>query len=165
MEVQLPLFTDIPGSMPPKACKAETQITEETAETRGLAAPPIREPEPWSETCQVLDPFELLGIDPRLADFSPDASGILSEPAWSAVFITQNLFDHLSFGIGEKSEVYEQQLFDVLCRARFDLELLCQPQRMIPFYYHTESTDLHPVFLIRDDVQPPAAVIGLAEDF
>jgi hypothetical protein len=64
MEVQPPLFTDIPGSKPPKACKAGKRITEEAVETRGLAAPPVKEPEPWSETCQVLDPFELLGIDP-----------------------------------------------------------------------------------------------------
>lgn len=113
----------------------------------------------------VLDPFDLLGLNPLLADVSSDATGIMMEPAWSAVFATQNLLDHLGFGVADQQESYEQRLYDVICRARLELELVGPPGRLVPFYYHTDRANLRLALIVREEFLPPAAVIGLAEDF
>jgi hypothetical protein len=137
-------------------------------ETHSQISPSVQDVGDWDnvyESTATLDPFEVLGIDPLLADVSPDATGILSEPAWSAVFATQNLLDHLGLGIADLPEKYEQHLYNVICRARLELDLVGHPERVVPFYYHTDTADLRLALVIRNEFQPPAAVIGLAEDF
>jgi hypothetical protein len=142
-----------------------TPPPEDPPEARGQLAPLVQDDSEWVEEAEALDPFEVLGLDPLLADVSPDATGIMAEPAWSAVFATQNLLDHLGLGIADKLEVYEQRLYDVIWRAKLELDLVGHPQRLVPFYYHTDRADLCLALVVRDEFQPPAAVIGLAEDF
>ena len=169
MNVQLPMFAFTPGQEPSRLREVLTQPTEDPLEARGQPAPLVQDDSGWDdvedEVAEALDPFDVLGLDPLLADVSPDATGILSGPAWSAVFATQNLLNHLGHGIADKPEVYEQRLYDVICRAKLELDLVGHPERVVPFYYHTETTDLRLALVIRDEFQPPAAVIGLAEDF
>ena len=167
--MQLSMFPCTPGQEPSRLHKTITQPAEDPLEAIGQLAPLVQDDSGWDdvedEVAEALDPFEVLGLNPLLADVSPDATGILSEPAWSAVFATQNLLNHLSLGIADKLEVYEQRLYNVIWRAKLELDLVGHPQRIVPFYYHTETADLRLALVVRDEFQPPAAVIGLAEDF
>ncbi len=168
MNMQLSMFPCTPGQEPSQLREALTQPAEDSLEIRGQLAPLVQNDSDWdvsNETEEALDPFEVLSLDPLLADVSLDATGILAEPAWSAVFATLNLLDHLNLGIADKPEVYEQRLYDAICRAKLELDLVGHPERVVPFHYHTESTDLRLALVIRDEFHPPAAVIGLAEDF
>ncbi len=155
--IQLPMFTFPQG--------------QETSRSAGVPTPPLESQtllrEGWElvDEDKILDPLDVLGLDPLLIDVSADATGIMAGPAWSAVFATQNLLDTLGFGFAAKLDVYEQHIFNVICRARLELDLVNHPERVIPFYYHTDRADLHLALVIRADFQPPAAVIGLVEDF
>jgi hypothetical protein len=163
------MFPSYPGDEPSRLCEILTQPAKDLLETHGQLSPPVQDSGDWDviyeESTDALDPFEILGLDPLLTDVSADATGILSEPAWSAVFATQNLLDHLGLGIADRLELYEQQLYNVICRARLELDLVGHPERVVPFYYHTDTSDLRLELVIRNEFQPPAAVIGLADDF
>ncbi len=155
--VQLPMFA-IP-------------LGQKTSRSGGVPTPPLESQtlpqEGWGlvEENKVLDPLDVLGLDPLLIDVSADATGIMAGPAWSAVFATQNLLDTLGFGFAAKLDVYEQHLFNVIWRARLELDLVGHPEHEVLFYYHTDRADLRLALVIRADFQPPAAVIGLVEDF
>jgi len=120
---------------------------------------------PPTEEAEALDPFTALGLNPLLTDISADATGVMALPDWSAVFATQNLLDHLSFGIADRPDAFEQCLYDALCRAKLEFTLAGRSQRAVPFYYPTESEHLHLALVIHDEFRPPAAVLGLVEDF
>jgi hypothetical protein len=169
MNLQLPMFASYPGDEPSRLCEIQTQPAKDLLKTRGQPSPPVQDVGDWEyvyeEGVDALDPFEVLGLDPLLADVSADGTGILSEPAWSAVFATQNLLDHLGLGVADLPEMYEQHLYDVICRARLELDLVGHPEHVIPFYYHTDTADLRLALVVRNEFHPPAAVIGLAEDF
>jgi hypothetical protein len=163
--MQLPMFDFNSGQGSSRSCEAISQPSEDPLAALSQPATPVPDDNHWAEADKALDPFEVLSLDPLLTDVSPDATGILSEPAWSAIFATQNLLDHLGLGLADRTEVYEQHLYNVIWRAKLELDLLDHPERVIPFYYHTETADLRLALVIQDEFQPPAAVIGLAEDF
>lgn len=163
--VQLPMFAFTSEQGPSRSREAIAQPVEDLLEALGLPAMPVQDDNLPTEAAEGLDPFLVLGLDPLLADMSPEATGLLSEPAWSAIFATQNLLDHLGLGIAEKTEVYEQHLYNVIWRAKLELELCDHLECFVRFYYHTESADLRVVLVIRNEFHPPAAVIGLVEDF
>ncbi len=163
--LQLPMFAFTPRQEPARLLEVLTPPPEAPPEVRGQPAPIVQDDSEWAEEAEALNPFDVLGLDPLLADVSPDATGIMAEPAWSAVFATQNLLDHLGLGIADKQEVYEQHLYDVIWRAKLELDLVGHPQCVVPFYYHTDRAGLRLALVVRNEFQPPAAVIGLAEDF
>ncbi|HEX7568029.1 MAG TPA: hypothetical protein VF355_05625 [Anaerolineaceae bacterium] len=168
MNLQLSMFASYPGDEPPRLREILTQPAKDLLEIQGQLFPSVQDVGDWDnvyEGTDALDPFEVLGFDPLLADVSSDATGILSEPDWSAVFATQNLLDQLRLGIADLPEMYEQHLYNVICRARLELDLVGHPERVVPFYYHTDTADLRLALVIRNEFQPPAAIIGLAEDF
>jgi hypothetical protein len=165
MNLQLPMFAFTPGQESSRLLEGVTHPAKDLLEAHGQLARLIQDDRACAEKAKALDPFEVLGLDPLLTDVSPDATGILSGAAWSAVFATYNLLDLLSLGTADGPEVYEGHLYNVIYRARLELELVGHPQRIVLFYYHTESADLRLALVIRDEFQPPAAVIGLAEDF
>ena len=119
----------------------------------------------YEEAAIAHNPFEVLGLDPLLADLSPDATGILSEPVWSAVFATQDLVDHLGIGSADNPEVYERHLLNVICRNMLELDLFSNKEKFVPFSNHTERADLRLVLVVKNKFKPPAAVIGLAANF
>jgi hypothetical protein len=61
--------------------------------------------------------------------------------------------------------VYELHFNIGFCYARFELNLIDNQEKYVPFYYHTERADLFLALGIRKEFKPPAAVIGLEEDF
>jgi hypothetical protein len=165
MNVQLPMFAFTRGQEPTRLLEVLTQSAEDLLEPLSQLAPLIQDDSACTEKAKVLDPFEVLGLDPLLADVSPDATGIMSGPAWSAVFATHNLLDLLSLGTADRPEVYEGHLYNVICRARLELDLVSHAESVVRFYFHTETADLRLALVIRDEFQPHAAVIGLADDF
>ena len=165
MNVKLPKFAFTPGQEPTRLLEVLTQPAEDLLEPLDQLAPLIQGDSACAEKAKVLDPFEVLGLDPLLADVSPDATGIMSGPAWSAVFASHHLLDLLSLGTADRPEVYEGHLYNIICRARLELDLVGHPESEVRFFYHTETSDLRLALVIRDEFQPPAAVIGLADDF
>jgi len=165
MNMQLPMFPCTPGQQPSRLCEVLTQPAEDPLETSGQFTQLAQNDSERAEEAEVPDPFEVLGLNPLLADVTPDATGIMSGPAWSAVFATQNLLDHLGLGIADKLDVYEQRLYDVIWQAKLELDLVGHLEPVVPFYFHTETADLHLALVIQDEFQPPTAVICLAEDF
>jgi hypothetical protein len=169
MNLELSMFASYPRDETSRLCEIQTHPAKDRLETHGQLSPPDQHIDDWDsiyeEAAVALNTFEVLGLDPLLADLSPDATGILSESAWSAVFATQDLLDHLGIGVADKQEVYEQQLYDVICLARLELNQVGHQEQFVPFHYHTERADMHLALVIRKEFKPPVAVIGLAEDF
>jgi hypothetical protein len=167
--VQLPMFAFTPEQGLSWLCKTLTRPPEDPLSARIQLSPPVQDDVDWDhiyeEGAHKLDPLDVLSLDPFLADVSSDATGILSGPAWTAVCATQNLLDHLGVGVADKQEVYEQQLYDVICLARLELDQVGHQEQFVPFHYHTERADMHLALVIRKEFKPPVAVIGLAEDF
>ena len=167
--IQLPLFAFTPGQAQARLCVNTTQPPESQLESDNQHFT-LPKNDGWEKSIEVekirtLDPSDVLGLDPLLVNVSAEATGILAKPAWSAVFATRNLLDHLGHCNPEKMEAYEQHIYNIIWQARLELDLASQRGCFIPFYYHTESIDLHLALVIRNEFQPPAAVIGLAEDF
>jgi hypothetical protein len=169
MNLQFSIFASYPRDEPSRLCEILTHPAKDRLETHGQLSPLDQHIDDWDniyeEAALALNPFEVLGLDPLLVDLSPDATGILSERAWSAVFATHNLLDHLGVGVADKQEVYEQQLYDVVCHARLELDLLSNKEKFVPFSNHTERADLRVVLVVRNKFRPPAAAIGLAANF
>lgn len=163
--VQLPMFDHIQAQKYIQLCAVGIRLPKDLLKVHNQPAPPIQNDSERVKKADASDPFEVLGLDPLLADVTPDATGIMAEPAWSAVFATQNLLDHLGIGIDNKSEIYEQRLYDVIWRAKLELDLVGHPERVVTFFFQIEISDLHLALVIRNEFRPPAAVLGLAVDF
>ena len=167
--IQLPLFAFIPGQLQERLYEEIAQLPESQigGHSQHITLPTNdgQDKSKEAEKIKTIDPTEVLGLDPLLANVSPEATGILAKPAWSAVFATQNLLDHLGHNNIEMLEAYEQHVYNIIWQARLELDLARHRGCFVPFYYHTECTDLHLALVIRNEFQPPAAVIGLAEDF
>jgi hypothetical protein len=167
--IQLPLFANSTGQAQSWLCEETILSQESPLQVPNQHKTSIQNGGPdynnEMQKAEILNPIEVLGIDPLLMDVSAEATGILAKPAWLAVFATRNLLDHLGLGNTNMLETYEQHIYNIIWQARLELDLVSHPEHFIPFYYHTESTDLYLALVIRNEFQPPAAVIGLAEDF
>lgn len=82
MNLQFSIFASYPRDEPSRLCEIQTHPAKDLLETYGLRSPPDQDVDDWDniyeEATIALNPFEVLDLDPLLADLSPDATGILS---------------------------------------------------------------------------------------